>query len=460
MKWDKGVIKRDKAGLPDRDKSKLRSWIENLAQAKPTLEYPAFSPPRQINGFVSTNPDDWGSQADFDPDLRAYAELWAIASLEKALDKEEGDGRVRACFRVLPTFGSTGPNLAQYRRLIRTRVFGADSGHSLVVGRFENLTLRCHAEICELRGGQSQLGGTFRYLAYREEDLAHRRDHFLSNGDPVAVIACDLLERELDMTGTSVLGETRRSLEGFYHLDVANPARFARWKMMARAILDLRLRGLGPTQVRDRLRSDLDLNPTMVQWLVECTQDILPDLGWFLDDDTFEVVNHKLRLDPADLATILLDKPTGLAAFRNLIWSGEQAEGVFRTLRARSRNPHLWGLIDQGHGSPQLFSELFSRHTLSPIGRTRRGVFLSKAQMAEHVDFADDVMKAALFGVVAARFDLLAFAGEEFVVRVPTRESNGESLKRFAAVAEEAARPLFSRPEFAPRCRVETCVAW
>jgi hypothetical protein len=71
---------------------------------------------------------------------------------------------------------------------------------------------------------------------------------------------------------------------------------------------------------------------------------------------------------------------------------------------------------------------------------------------------ADDVLKVVLFEVVAAGYELVACAGDEFVIQITEDPSEQATLRRIAQTAEEAAGEFLI--EFPPRCEIRPVAAW
>jgi hypothetical protein len=71
---------------------------------------------------------------------------------------------------------------------------------------------------------------------------------------------------------------------------------------------------------------------------------------------------------------------------------------------------------------------------------------------------ADEVMKVVLFEVVAAGYELVACAGDEFVIQVNEDPPERATLRRIAQTAKEAAGEFLI--EFPTRCELRLVAAW
>lgn len=456
--WNGDEVIKDKAGLPSRKPENLRNWLESLAAPESMRFHPELIPPRRPNGSISIMPDDWGEQVHSDPGLQAWSELWTAASVQKSLDKAEA-GTVRSLYAVLPRLGSRKPNLVQFRRLFRTHAFEAEHGYALVVAKLPDLLLRCHAEICEHQSGQSQLGGLFRHAAYWSE----HESRTVSVGGravltPTEYVAWRLVNYERRRKGRSEMGRDR-----FGEICRRHPHALNRFLKVSEALLDNIPRGLGPTHVRDRLLKDhsLEISPSEAGQLVDWFVDALPDLGWFVFiDDTFEIVSEKFGCEARELESVLVGQTleSSAVSLRKLVSGQVKATPAFAGLREVCRTSHWKVRLNCAEGSPELFQDLFARFTCSPIGRTRRVSTAFKSQLGDFIDAAEDVMKAVVFAVLAAGFDVRAFTDDEFVIQV--RRVEDSDLQRIKTIAEAAARPLFRVPDFAPRCHVTNQDCW
>jgi hypothetical protein len=504
FEWNGNEISHGRDWVPACDVDRLRGWLKQAAAATPALYHPTLVPPLTPQGEVSIVASDWGDQVLILPNLRAWADLCAAASVMRSIDRPDQtkEDRVRPTYSVLPRLGSAEPDLTWYRRRVSERAFEAAPGRRLVVGRLDDLLLRCHAEICERKGGTSQLGDLFRSLddwqANRESGTASRRS--LEEGRPLGsrskkVRGTHPSEKSHEKPcGTSDEGEShaarelrldsvpslyvawklytgveqdqaRRemSFDRFYDENQDDPAKFGRWKRLTRALLDLVPRGLGPTHVSDHLGRDFGSGAEEVERFVYQFVGILSDMAWPVEvDETFEIVKAKLGCTQENLQRIMLahDDTTAAAALRNLISGRTESSAAFARMRAFCRNGYWSQKLAAGTGSSDLYNELLTTQTMSPIGRIRSGIFLSQAQRAEHVDFAEDVMKAVLFRLVSTDYDLVAFTGDEFVIEIPRTTCSGERIREIATVAQVTAAALFNEPDFAPPCRMEIQEAW
>jgi hypothetical protein len=506
--WSGGEVRRGNSGLPDMKKEKLRGWLGHAIASASGLHNIPFEPPRDPEGKVSTKPEFWGDLALIQPEIRAWTILWTAASVERALERLDADGRLHPRYEIASGILSLDPNLEQLRRLSRTPMFEAPPGYRLVVGRLPDLVLRCQAEVCERLGGESQLGGLFRKgvdptryvaqdlysvtrLAAWDDEALRQRFNMLAGGASVAFEpwmkrAYDALEqefRELEEITRDRLGQTCSGFESeaqdlfeawkslankelrreFDRLEEEDPAGLDRWLRVTRTLLDAVPRGMAALHVREILRRDADIDIALAkaeQYAFSMVDVVLPDLGWVLEDETLPILARWLGCKVEDLGGLIVSESPGTtaAALRNLIAGRTKNPGAFAELRAVCTHERNREQLMSGEGSLEFYNAVFAGNVVNPGGRVRRALHFTTASAHQHLAMADDVMKVVLFEVVAAGFELVACAADEFVVQITEDPSEQATLRRIAQAAEEAAAEVLF--EFPPCCEIRLVAAW
>jgi hypothetical protein len=480
FRWEGDAVRSTKRGQPDQKPWQLRQWLAAIASAPSTFNIP-LEPPRTPDGEVSTSPEFWGDLALVDPGLRDWSRLWAAAEIRKALDEAPPAGPIliRPRYDLFPRLTSRGPDLNRLRRLaadprfgalnadpdappVRGRpseprraerrpapgpaLFEAEPGHALAVGRFPDLVPRCHAQVCERDGGASQLGG------------------FLRVGtDPVQATAKRLYMRaRLDAGEDDGCGGAGFAAE-FDELCEQGASPVGPWLDLARGLLDVIPRGLNVAHLREVLWADYGVDVSAEDaerysgWLVE----ILPDLGWMVNvDTTVEVASRNLGCSVAELDGVLPQGPAeaAAAALRNVAGGRRPDPALFERLRAVCGDDHWKERLAAGRGSQDLYRDLFAGRAVSPVGRVRCGVFLTRGRAALHLSLADDAVAAALFALVADGFDLIGWDGREFAVQIPDGVDPEPVLSEIRQSAERGAQGVVTI--FPPRCEVRRASAW
>jgi hypothetical protein len=387
-------------------------------------------------------------------------------------------------------------------------VFEAPPGYRLFVGRLPDLVLRCQAEVCERLGGESQLGGLFRtgidptrfiardlygcagLGAWDDESLRQRFD-MLAGGAPAAFEpwmkrAYDALVQEFDEleeitrdrlgqkfsgfeTGAQDLFEAWRSLANkelwreFDRLEEEDSAGFERWMEVTRVLLDTVPRGMAALHVREILRRNADIDITLAEaerYTLSLVDVVLPELGWLLKDETLLILARWLGCKVEDLGGLIVEESPGTtaAALRNLIAGRTKNSGAFAKMRTVCTHERNREQLMAGEGSLELFWAVFAENVLDPVGRVRRALHFTRAGARQHLAMADDCMKLVVFRVVAAGYELVACAGDEFVIQITEDPSEQATLRRIAQTAEEAAGEFLI--EFPPRCEIRPVAAW
>jgi hypothetical protein len=481
--WSRGEVRRGNSGLPDMKKEKLRGWLGHAIDSASGLHNMGFEPPHDSEGEVSTKPEFWGDLALIQPEIRAWTILWTAATVERALDRLDSDGRLHPRYEVASGILSLDPNLEQLRRLSRTPVFEAPPGSRLVVGRLPDLVLRCQAEVCERLGGESQLGGLFRagidptrYVAqdlysctrmgaWDGESLRQRFDMLVSRApaafEPWMKRAYEALDKKLFEDWRSLA--RKQLMRECERLEKEDPAGFERWMEITRTLLDAVPRGMAPLHVREILRRNADIDITLAEaerYTRSLVDEVLPELGWLLEDETLVILARWLGCKVEDLGELIVEESPGTtaAALRNLIAGRTKNSGAFAKMRWVCTHERNRELLMAGEGSMELFWAVFADNVLNPAGRVRRALHFTRAGARQHLAMADECMKLVVFRVVAAGYELVACAGDELVIQVSEDPSEQETLLRIAQTAEEAAGEFLI--EFPPRCEICFVAAW
>jgi hypothetical protein len=301
--------------------------------------------------------------------------------------------------------------------------------------------------------------------AWDDESLRHWFDMLVSGApaafEPWMKRAYDALDQEHFEVWRSLA--RKQLMREFDRLEDEDPARFERWMEVTRTLLDAVPRGMAALHVREILRRDADIDITLAEAerYTRCLVDeVLPDLGWFLEDETLLILARWLGCKVEDLGGLIVKESPGTTAtaVRNVIAGRTKNPAAFAELRAVCTHERNREQLMAGEGSLELFKVVFADNVLSPAGRVRRALHFTTAGAHQHVAMADDIMKLVLFRLVAAGFELVACAADEFVIQVVEGPSEDATLRRIAQTAEEAAGEFLI--EFPPRCEIRPVAAW
>jgi hypothetical protein len=307
--------------------------------------------------------------------------------------------------------------------------------------------LRCHAEVCEKDGGASQLGGFFR-----------------AGLNPVPATAQRLYAREMvSKVEDPEEWVEERLMDEFDEVSREDPDRLGFWMKLARSLLDVIPRGSNAYHLRKVLSADygIEVSPAEAERYTRLLESTLRDLSWMVSVDvTFQIIEKKLGCSRGELVDAL---PPGtdessLAALRNVIAGEKDDPRAIARLRAVCADDDWKARLDTPKGDPDLYRDLFSDHAVSPTGRVRCGVYVTRARAATHLDLADDATKAVLFALVAAGFDLVGWDGEEFAVQVREGADLSAAAEAVKQEAERAARRVVRI--FDPVAEVRPASAW
>src|SRR5207248_1103039 len=93
-----------------------------------------------------------------------------------------------------------------------------------------------------------------------------------------------------------------------------------------------------------------------------------------------------------------------------------------------------FGLLVRSRGSPDLYQRLLGLPYRLPTGRMR-GRIVSAEYNEAHLDWADDALKAALYDLAAAGFQVLPYSPDQIAIWSPSLAHLSEAT----AIAERAA---------------------
>ena len=124
---------------------------------------------------------------------------------------------------------------------------------------------------------------------------------------------------------------------------------------------------------------------------------------------------------------------------RNAVFGQKTSLKTARKLRDMTRNPHWRERIGRKTAGAKAYADLMTAWPLGLTGRLGRPVYRGEVPSAESLELVDEVMKRLSYEVVAAGFDLVGVAGDEFVVETPEEQPAAEQL---AALANHTAESI------------------
>ena len=428
--WDGIHVARNAEGLPEIHKAQLRTWMNAILPTAVDHHDVPYCPPLDSQGRLSALPWHWEMLALGSPSIRAWADLVEAAAASYWL-RSIPDWNTPPRYEVFPTMHSLRPNISALRRF-REPLFIPNAGHVFLCGRLSHLELRCLARTC---------------LAYHPTGVRIAK-MFSRSEDPISQTALEM--RELDRTEDPNVRRTSRPRDDNW------------WRRVAKVLLFAVPRGLGARRIRELLMDELGdpwLNADDVRVLRDRLVAIHRELKTFLADTTCESIGFHLGLEGDTTFNALFSMPKSVdieavaagvsfdAVIRNVIW-GRNSAGPFwdkleklaltRTAREKIRRTR--------HGDPVLLMQW----PITCTGCVSRVEYCTQYRSMEYLVLADQVMKLALFELVAAGYNVLAVDGEEFVIEIPSDQA--EAASRIEELVDSAAERVLQ--DLAIRCCV------
>jgi hypothetical protein len=401
----------------------LSGWLGRVLDSTEGLHRTSLNAPAAEDGRPSRSPEDWGALVRCHPLLRAWSGLSDAARLFRHFTPA-GATTLHPRYAVLPHIGSRDPDLDALRRCCGEGLFEPSPGHVFLALELGCLELRALAAVCRLCFGGSKLA-----------------ELFADAIDPHEYAAAAL---------------AGLSAADFAALQAGDSPRHSRWLRIARALLAVAPTGLSVERVRAAARLEYGVDDL---GLAEATRlhglllnEVFPELGVYLGDDTLEAMADNLRIRPDELSGALaacrpLGPPSPAEVRR---WFGTGAgrlppdlrENLWLMLGVRNANDSLRPLIRRGEFGTELYVALFGRRVTAPTGRTRGGLLFSDSHRACYLDLADDAAKAALFALAAGGWKVLAFAKGVVVTEVEAATDLEAKTEEGEALAGRAAEDV------------------
>lgn len=400
FQWSGNQIMRNQNGVPVIDRKKLRAWLKQRHQHLHDVQIEPALIPRERNGELAADPEEWGFWPGCDRLLWAWRHVMRMAQLQRI-----GDGD-----RVIHP-RSWNPNLAVYRS-IGVPIFQPRPGTTFVVAKVLDLRARCLAAVCLERG----------YVTRARAALAFHlaKENFLE------IAASKLfIDQVMRQTNTS---EVADDAEGeFLDLKKQDPQQYGKWLLLANALLETAPLGLSSDLLVNLLRGDYGWEFTEAEvqhYQRSLTESIAPELTLFLEDATQDLVASRLGL-------------TSQESWQKLVpeHHPQTTGAAIRTALKESRRHPLSKLLearrgtDLGHATPQSFasrSDWYKCRGRSLGGRVTTWAASTAVRRQEVLLSVDDVMLSVAHELVAAGCQLLAVAGSEFILEVPDRQAERE----------------------------------
>jgi hypothetical protein len=410
-------------GSPKVRPGALNGWLRRRLRSVEGLHRTAVNGPRVWKGRVSDDPEDWGVLARCDPLLAAWADLVTAGEVCRACCRP-GVTALRPRFEVLPHLHSRERDLEALRRFCGGNLFVPAPSHVFLVVGLRDLKLRALAAECQHRLGNSTLA-----------------DIFAGAGDPCAHVAAALAGADP---------------AAFAALEGTDPGRHGRWLQIARALLHAAPLGFREECVRAVARADFgldDMGLTELRQLHErLLRQALPELSWFLRDDTLEALAGNLGTTTTDLEASLrasLGQPTDTLRLRQWLLGARPVDDPVRrqlglVLRRCNARPPSDPPLETRPFGRELYLTLFGREVTTLAGRVLGRLLFAEARHLQYLGTADDAAKAALFALAEAGYRVVAFADNAIVTEVDGSADLAEKVREAEALARRGAEEVLS----------------
>jgi hypothetical protein len=408
--------------------------LEDVLGQVQAVDVHTFLAPRKNRSRPSIDPAGWDELAPLDPFLDAWFECSAAAELQHDI-RQPNRPIVHPVYEVVPQIRSRHPNLATIREVVPSPVFESANRMQLVVAQLCDLDLRALAEVCLRQFGHSELARLYK------DGL----DPYGYTAEAFQVMAAGLPGEPSDSDGNVQ----------------------QRWMQAAKAILFGVPRACGDSTIRRLAATQygVELSVVLVEQLYDLvTEQLFPEFKDFLADDTAATLAANLGRD-AEGFVDRYEKEFGEFHSPTLRYqlrrfgptSNLRSQHVIRRLQQMNRDPRreaLW----RNEFSADLYEMLLGRAIVTATGRIWGQLPFCSARRTVFLGLADDVMKAALYAVVAAGYRLIGVRRGEFVVEVTANQDTDEVADDLQRRAETGASRVLTNVPI--RCRAAAQERW
>lgn len=390
-----GTLDRNgKTVLPKVNQKGLRSYLSGIAEEH-GLVVP-MTPKGEIRLSVKTY---WSQHRQVDPLIDAYCKYTELTKLRSFLDGLSLS-RIHPRYRTLVRTGRTscsGPNVQQLPSKSAIReVVSAGPENVLFSIDYGCLELRTLAAVCHQTYGFSRL-----------------RDVLIEGIDPhryTAAMFAGISVKELSERPDC--GDLRQHAKVF---NFGIPGGFSPKSLTGYA----------------KLEYGVELSQEEAECFIhKLTQEVYPEIGLYLSEDTQAIVAAKLRADPLAVAATW-PEPYELGMLKKIVhgkpcradgkpYLDTTIERMWLQLQSLCRNPELIPHIesrDTGADSP--LRNILASSVSTVTGRTRGSVRFTQAKNTPFQGLAADGCKQALWELTKAGYRVIAFIHDEFIIEIP-----------------------------------------
>lgn len=214
--------------------------------------------------------------------------------------------------------------------------------------------------------------------------------------------------------------------------------------------------GFGPAALVDHAKFAYGVELTLAdaeKFVHQLTQQVYPELGLYLTEDTLGILSTKLQTDRVQVQ-MLWPQDWQLAMLRKVLagtpnkadgspYQPQAVDRIWQQLLNICRNPELLPHIQQRNTAADspLRKLLFSVATTT-TGRLRGGVRFTAAKNAPFQGLAADGCKQALWQLTQAGYRVVAFIHDEFIIELDRLDDIDAAVAAIPNICSQAMQPF------------------
>jgi hypothetical protein len=413
-----GQLKTGKEnGLPQMNQTTLQQHLLRIAAEH------QLTIPQTDTGKPSLSVNQcWTQYRHLDPIVDAYCRYTEQTKLRTFFTGLQ-QPRIHPRYRTMVRSGRTscsGPNIQQLPSGSPVReAITARPGSLLFIIDYNSLELRTLATVCQQQVGFSKL-----------------RDVLVAGIDPHSYAAAMFAGCSLD--DFNQLPDRKQLRQRAKVFNFGLPA------------------GFGPTALVDHAKFAYGVELTLAdaeKFVHQLTQEVYPELGLYLTEDTLGILAAKLQTDRVRLQ-MLWPQDWQLSMLRKVLaGTPHKADGSPYQPQAVER---IWQQLLNVCGNAGLLPHIQNRNTAadSPLrkllfssvatttGRLRGGVRFTAAKNAPFQGLAADGCKQALWQLTQAGYRVVAFIHDEFIIELNRLDDIDAAAQDIPRICSEAMQPF------------------
>ena len=214
--------------------------------------------------------------------------------------------------------------------------------------------------------------------------------------------------------------------------------------------------GFGPAALVDHAKFAYGVEltlPDAEKFVHQLTQEVYPELGLYLSEDTLGILAAKLKTDPVQLRTVW-PQDYHLAMLRKILagtpnkadgtpYQQYQVDRIWQQLLSVCNEPEMLVHIQQRNTAPDSpLRKLLWSVVSTTTGRVRGGVRFTAAKNAPFQGLAADGCKQALWELTKAGYRVVAFIHDEFIIELKRLDDIERAAADIPRICTEAMQPF------------------